>query len=392
MDILRRNLRDLDFALIAVLLLLAVFSCVALIAATHAKIGTDVPSHVFAKQVMFEIIGLVAMCSVAVFDYRTLRKFRWWLYGGAVFLLIAALGMPARFGAHSWIPLGPLSFQPSEFAKLTMIIAIAAFMANIDDEEFPDYRLTKALPILLLFLVPFALTEIEPALGQGLVMFAIALTMYTVYAKRSHFLLIVLVMVVFVGGITVAAIAFPDQSTSFISNVLVKHHMLKDYQAYRIITWLNPAISPENYGYNVRLAQIAIGSGQVFGEGFLSGIETRGNWIPNQWTDYIFTAIGEEFGFIGSSVLVLLFLILIVRLVRLAGTSQDTFGTYLVAGIIAMFAFQVFENIGADIYLSPSTGITLPFISYGGSSLIANYMAVGLALSVSLRRKKLRFS
>jgi len=391
-DTLRRNLRDIDFALIGVLLLLAFYSCVALLAATHAKVGTDVPSHVLVKQVAFEVIGLVVMCLTAAFDYRSLRKFRFWLHGGAVFLLVAAMAMPARFGAHSWIPLGPLSFQPSEFAKLTMILAIAAFMANVDEEEFPDYRMRKSFPILLLFLVPFALTEIEPALGQGLVMVAIFMTMYTVYAKKSHFYTIVLGLVVLIGGITVVAVLFPDQSNTFISNVLVKHHLLKQYQAYRIITWLNPAVFPQSYGYNVRLAQIAIGSGQVFGEGFLGGIETRGNWIPNQWTDYIFTAIGEEFGFIGSSILILLFLLLIFRLVRLAGTSQDTFGTYIIAGIVGMFAFQVFENIGADIYLSPSTGITLPFVSYGGSSLIANYLAIGLALSVSLRRKKLRFS
>jgi len=391
-DTLRRNIRELDFTLLGVLFLLAVYSCVALLAATYGKTGGDIPTHVVPKQILFEVLGLIALGFMAAYDYRSLRKIRWWLYGGTVFLLLAVFAMPAHQGAHSWIPLKLFSLQPSEFAKLILIIVVAAHMANVDESEFSDYSIRNTWQIWALLAVPFALILKEPALGQALVLVAITLFMYMVFIRRWQFVLIVSIVVLAVVGMGVAVTQFPQESRTFIENILLKHHVLKPFQAARIITWLDPTYQPLQAGFNVHQAQIAVGSGQVFGEGLFNGIETRGGWVPNQWNDYIFTAVGEEFGFVGSSGLVLLFLIMILRLVRMAGTSQDTFGTYLIMGIVGMFAFQTFENIGMDMYLSPSTGITLPFISYGGSSLIANYIAIGLAISVSLRRKKLRFS
>ncbi len=392
METLRRNFRELDFTLIGVLLVLAVYSCVALLAATYGKTGDSIPTHIVPKQIFFEVLGLIAMLLTAAYDYRSLRKICWWLYGISIVLLIVVFAFHDRQGAHSWIPLGILAFQPSEFAKLTLITAVATHMATVDESEFPDYGFRNLWQIGAMFVLPFLLTLKEPALGQALVMFAITLVMFLVFAKRGHFVVLVACIVAVVIGLVVVATQFPKESTQFINDVLVKHGLLKPFQADRIETWLNPGADPLNTGYNVRQAQIAVGSGQIFGEGLFNGIETRGSWIPNQWTDYIFTAIAEEFGFIGSSVLILLYIILIYRLVRIAGTAQDTFGTYIVMGLVGMFAFQVFENIGMDMYLSPSTGITLPFISYGGSSLIVNYIAIGLALSVALRRKKLRFN
>lgn len=392
MDTLRRNVRELDFTMIGVLLLLAVYSCVALLASTYGKVGGSIPTHVVPKQILFEVLGLIAMFLTAVYDYRSLRKIRWWLYGAAIVLLVVVYAFHDRSGAHSWIPVGLFAFQPSEFAKLAMIVALGSHMASVDESEFPDYSMRNTWQVGVLFVVPFALTLKEPALGQALVMFAIVLVMYLVWAKRTIFTVLLTLIVLGVAGTAVVATQFPVQSANFITNVVVdKAHLIKPFQADRITTWLDPGSDPTNSGYNVRQAQIAVGSGQVFGEGLFNGIETRGGWVPNQWTDYIFTAVGEEFGFVGSSVLVLLFLILIYRLVRIAGTAQDTFGSYIIMGVIGMFAFQVFENIGMDMYMSPSTGITLPFISYGGSSLIVNYVAIGLALSVSLRKRKLRF-
>ena len=393
MDVLRRNFRELDFSLFGVLILLAAFSCVALLTATYGKpLSSGVPPHILMKQIIFEVMGLVALLMVAVFDYRTLRKYRWWLYGISIALLLVVYAMPSRKGSFSWIPLGLFSFQPSELAKLTMIVGIAGFMAHVDEEEFPDYGWKKIAVVGALFVVPFALTLKEPALGQALVMFAIVLTMLAVFAKRSHFVLLTAGMIAFVAAMVLVASQFPVQTIQFIDKVLVPHHLIQSFQAYRIHSWLDPTFSLNRYGYNVHQAEIAIGSGQIFGEGIFGGIKTKGGWIPNQWNDYIFTTVGEELGFVGSSVLILLFLMLIYRLIRIAGTAQDTFGTYVITGIIGMFAFQIFENIGADMYLSPSTGITLPFISYGGSSLIINYIAVGLVVSVALRRKKLRFA
>lgn len=392
MEMLRRNIRDLDFTVFGVLLLLAAYGTIAVDAATHSHANPYIPSHIMVKQIAYEIVGIIALLVTTVFDYRVLRKYRWWLYGFSALLLLVVFGFPATSGAHSWINLKVVTIQPSELAKIALIIWLAAFMAEIDESEMPDYRLRKVWMLAPIVIVPFALTFEEPALGQALVIVALALTMYTVFAKRTHFAMIMLFVVIIVFGFSVAAVMFPDQSEVFINHVIVgKLHLLKSYQASRITTWLDPNYDVRNDGYNVHMAQIAIGSGQLFGEGLFNGIETKGAWVPNQWTDYIFSAVGEEFGFVGAAVLVLLFLMLMYRLIKIAATTDDYFGMYMAVGIIGMFSFQVFENIGMDMYLSPSTGITLPFISYGGTSLVVDYIAVGLVLSVGVRRRKLRF-
>lgn len=363
---LRRNIRDLDFTVFGVLLLLAAYGTIAIDAATHSHANPYIPSHIMVNQIVYEIVGVLALLATTVFDYRVLRKYRWWLYGISSFLLLVVFGLPARNGAHSWIDLKVVTVQPSELAKIALIIWLAAFMADTDESEMPDYRLRRVWVLAPIVLVPFALTFEEPALGQALVIIAMSLTMYTVFAKRTHFAMIMLLVLVVVIGFSVAAVMFSQQSEVFINQVLVdKLHILKSYQADRITTWLDPNYDVRDAGYNIHMAQIAIGSGQLFGEGLFNGIETKGAWVPNQWTDYIFSAIGEEFGFVGAAVLVLLFLILMYRLVKIAATTDDPFGMYMAIGVIGMFSFQVFENIGMDMYLSPSTGITLPFISYG---------------------------
>lgn len=393
METLRRNIRDLDFTVFGVLLLLAAYACVAILAATRYNPNSHIPSHILEKQIVWEIIGIVVMVVAMLFDYRILRRFHWWIYGISLVLLVAVYAFPRDNGARSWIHLSSsFSFQPSELAKIALIIWIATFMANRDEAEIPDHRIRSVWPIIPILLVPFALTLKEPALGQALVMVAIVLTMYTVFSKRSHFALIMTAVVVVVVGLTVATNVYSKQSIHFIDTVLVKHHILKAYQTHRILTWIDPSFSPNHFGYNIHMAQTAIGSGQLFGLGMFKGIETNGGWVPNNWTDYIFSAIGEEFGFVGAAVLIVLFLMLIYRLIRIAGTTSDLFGMYIVIGVIGMFGFQVFENIGMDMYLSPSTGITLPFISYGGTSLTIDYLAVGILLSVGLRRRKLRFN
>ena len=392
LNLAQKWFRYLDWVIIGVLFLLAIYSCAALFSTTDGKTGSDVPTHIVSKQILFEVLGFISMFVTAKLDYRALRKRNRWIYGVTVFLLIVVYGMPRRFGAHSWIPLGLFALQPSEFAKLGLIIAIATYMANMDESESSTYGLRKTFAISGLFIVPFVLTLKEPALGQALVMFAIVLFMYMAFAKRSHLTILLAGLALVIFGLTFIALNFPDQSTTFIQNVLIKHHVLKAYQADRIVVWLNPNYDPTGAGYNVRQAQMAVGSGQVFGEGFLTSRLTGGGWIPNQWTDFIFTAIAEQFGFIGSSVLILTFLVLLHRLTRIATISLDPFGTYLILGIVGMFGFQVFENIGMNMYLSPATGITLPFISYGGSSLIANFVAVGLALSVYRRYQSMRYT
>jgi len=386
-EILRRNIREFDFTLVGILLLLAVYSCVALYA-----IGVPAHDNSWVKQCVYEVIGLIVMFAVALYDYRSVRRFRWWLYGLTMVLLGAVFGFPPVYGAHSWINLKVISFQPSELAKLALIIVMGNYMATQDEAELPSNGIKHIVPLALMMAIPFALVFIEPALGQALVMVAIFMTMFVMFTKRLYFSILTIILVGSILALAYVAVTYPTQVVYFIQHVLVKHHILHGYQSQRILTWLDPNYSVTHYGFNVHEARIAIGSGQLFGQGLLGGIITNSGFVPNQTNDFIFTAIGEELGFVGSSILVFLYLVLVYRLVRIASTAQDSFGTYYVIGIIGMIAFQVFENIGMDMYMSPSTGITLPFISYGGTSLLINYIAMGLVLSVALRRKSLRFS
>lgn len=390
METLRRNIRQLDFGVLGLLLLLGGYAFMAIAASTRHNPNPNIPSHILAHQIVWEVLGVIVMLSTIAFDYRWLRKARWWIYVVSIVSLIIVFFLPAQLGAHSWIDLKVLSVQPSEVAKLSLIIWLAGFMADRDEAERPDYRIRMVWPIAPIFVLPFALTFKEPALGQALVLFAITLTMYTVFAKRTHFALILVGTVAVVSVFSLAASMFSKQSTDFINNVIVKDHLLKSYQVNRITVWLNPKYSPDHYGYNIHVAQIAVGSGKLFGEGLFNGTLTNNGWVPNQWTDYIFTAVGEELGYVGSATLIFLFLLLIFRLNKIAQTASDAFGTYMTLGIIGMLSFQIFENIGMDMYLSPSTGITLPFISYGGTSLVVDYFAIGLVLGIGVRQRNQR--
>lgn len=388
---IRQSLKSLDKVVVLALIVMAVGSTMALFSTTYGKSGPGVPTQIMPKQILFELFGFIAMVIMANFDYHSLRKYSKWLYGISLFLLVAVFVMPQSFGAHSWIPLGLFAFQPSEFAKLTLIIAVGAYMAKMNELEHPNSGAKDMGITFLLFIGPFLLTLKEPALGQALVMFSIVYMLYMLYAKRWMLVLLIILLFAIVAGFMFIAMNDPQQSTNFIQNGLVKHHLLQSFQADRVITWLNPGYDPSGAGYNVSQAELAVGSGQFYGDGFLKGTETVAGVIPNQWNDFIFTAVSEQFGFVGSAALILAFLVLIWRLTQIAAAALDPFGTYFVTGIIAMFAFQVFQNIGMDIYLSPATGITLPFISYGGSSLIVNYIAVGLALNVYSQSKSIFF-
>ncbi len=388
-SIVKRNLRDFDFTLIFIMICISLISCVAVYTSTYGKTDSGIPPHILARQVIFELMSYVAMFVVAFMDYRILGKFRWWFYGASLAMLVIVLGVHHTVnGAHSWLPLGSLTFEPSELMKVAAIIWTADYMARMNERDFPDYSFKALLPILAVFIVPFLLIMKEPALGQGLVILAIGYSMLLVYVKKSHARIMMIGTGAFLALIILAVGVFPNQAIH-----LVEHqHLLKPYQSQRIISFLDPGYQPLHAGYAVMEAQIAVGNGGLFGTGLLHGSQTSGNWVPFQWTDFIFSAIAEQLGFVGGSVLILLFAVMLYRMIRIAMTAVDDFGAYLITGCIGMFAFQVLENIGMNLAMTPATGFTLPFISYGGSSLIVNFISMGLVLSVALRRRTLRFN
>ncbi len=387
-SIIKRNIKDLDYPLIMVMILISIYSVIAIYTATYGKNDLNIPSHIIIRQLIWEGLSYIAMFAMMLVDYHALSKYRWLIYGGSLFLLVVVYAFSRVNGAHSWIHLpGGGSIQPSEFAKLATIIWTADYMSKMNEKEFPDYSFKGLLPIIIAFVVPYVLILKEPALGQGLVMLAIMFSMALVYVKRRHLQVLLAIGGVIVITFVTAVGIYPNQTIK----ILDHQHLLRPYQTGRLISFIDPAYSPTGSGYQVLEAEIAVGSGSVFGEGLLKGSQTNGSWVPFQWTDFIFSAIAEQLGFVGSSVLIMLFLVMLYRMIRVAMTSLDDFGAYLIAGSVGMFAFQIFENIGMNLVISPATGITLPFVSYGGSSLIVNFLSIGIVLSVSLRRRTLRF-
>lgn len=385
----RRNLKDFDYTLLISMVLISIMSCIAVYTSTYGKANPatgnaflGIPSHILIRQIVYEGISYVAIISMALFDYSDLAKWSKWMYGFSLLLLLAVYGFHKVNGAHSWIPFPLFSFQPSELAKLVLIIWIANYMARMNQREQPDYTIRGLWPIFAAFLVPFALIYKEPALGQSLVLVAIVYTMLLAYMKKKQFVMLLSISLVF-GVVYVLLIAIlPTETTHFLQH----QHFLSKYQTNRLISFINPNFNPSSSGYQVIQAQIAVGSGGLFGTGILKGSQTLLGFVPFQWTDFIFSDIAEQLGFIGSSVLIVLYLIVFYRMVRIATMIQDDFASYLLIGIVGMLAFQVFQNIGMNILLMPTTGITLPFMSFGGSSLIIDSLGIGIALSASTRR------
>jgi len=322
-------------------------------------------------QTVFALMGLMAFFAAARSDYRAWSKVVWWLYGVMVALLVAVLVTShAVLGAQRWISLGFFQFQPSEFAKLILIVVLAKFFAQYYDKlEQPKY-----LALSLVYLaVPMSLVMKQPDLGTALVLVAIWLAMALVSRVRKLHLLIL-------AGVGVVLLP-----------VGVK--VLKPFQRARLETFINPTSDPLHTGYNAVQSTITVGSGQIFGRGLAAGSQSQLNFLPSlaQHTDFIFAVLNEKMGFVGGALLLLLFGALLFRGVRIAYTSQDRFGMFLATGISAMLMFHVFINAGMNMGIAPVTGIPLPFVSYGGTSLIVGMTALGLLESVAVRRKKLQF-
>lgn len=322
-----RNLRKFNYGIVALLMILVAFSCFAI----SGVVDSNMPSQAWFKQLVFAIIGFFAMIFLAFYDYRDLRKFCWWIYGIALVLHLAVFHFPPINHAHSWIPFSFFNLQPSEFAKIALIVATATWMANMDEKELPDFRLRSSWPVLVLLLPQLFLTNKEPALGQALVLAVISITQFMVFTKPRCFATIT-VAVFTVGTLLVMLPMFFQKQAMVLVNILIKHNLLHGYQANRILTWLDPTRDLLGEGYNVHQAQIAIGSGQMFGGGIHRGFLSIQAGVPNQWTDYVFSSVAEQFGFIGSSVL-----------------------------------------------------------SYGGSSVVINFMLIGIVLSEGIRQKRHMF-
>lgn len=356
---------------VAGLLLLGSLLVYAATKSWYAQLGLD-PQYYLKRHIINIVIGALLAFSTTVIDYRLLRAYTPVVWGAGVLGLIAVLipGVGSTVnGARAWISLpGGFQIQPAELAKIAIIVGISMVLSEgVHDREAPTHKdVARALAIAA---IPIFLILLQPDMGTVIIISASVVTIVAVSGAPSRWV-VGLMLVAILGGFGA-----------------VKAGLLSDYQVKRLQSFVNPSADPQLSGYQLRQSRITVGSGGLTGQGLFKGPQTNGRFVPEQQTDFIFTVAGEELGFVGSSLLLFLFTVILWRSFRIARKSQDLFGRLVCTGVIAWFAFQAFENIGMTMGLMPMTGVPLPFVSYGGSSMFANLIGVGLLQNVHARQR-----
>jgi rod shape determining protein RodA len=333
--------------------------------------GLD-PQYYLKRHVINIVIGVALAWGTTIIDYRLLRAYTPFIWGfgvlGLILVLIPGVGSEIN-GAKAWIRL-PAGFQiqPAEIAKISIIIGISMLLSerthNSDEPSTND--ILKALAVAAL---PILLILRQPDMGTVFIISASVVTILAVSGAPTRWV-VGLILLAVIGGF-----------------VATKTGVISDYQVNRLQSFVNPNADTQGTGYQLRQARITVGSGGLIGTGLFNGPQTNGRFVPEQQTDFIFTVAGEELGFVGSSVIILLLLTILMRAFGIARRSTDPYGTLVCTGVIAWFAFQIFENIGMTLGLMPMTGVPLPFLSYGGSSMFANLIGIGLLQNVHARQR-----
>lgn len=360
----RRMLLNIDWMLLLLVFVIGAWGLVTVYSATHGRLETHL-DDLYLKQIYWFCAGLVLMTLVILVDYQYLSRGSYLLLALGILLLLAVFmfGRVAS-GARRWLVFGPLSFQPSEIVKVFLVLSFARYFTDTRREG--GLRLRDLLIPLVMVLVPFVLIAKQPDLGTALVLFFVACA----FIFASGFPLKILLSLMGVG-----LIALP-----------IGWIFLKDYQKVRVITLLNPDFDPLGAGYHSWQSKIAIGSGGFWGKGFLAGTQSGLNFLPEKHTDFIFAVFAEEWGFVGSAALLVLYMSLILRGLSIAYTSKDRLGSLIATGVVAMLSVYILFNIGMTVGLTPVVGLPLPLFSYGGSSMLATMVAVGLLLNIRMRR------
>ncbi|GAA1509027.1 rod shape-determining protein RodA [Nocardioides humi] len=362
---------DLDLVLLGAVVLLSLLGCLLIWSATLERddlTGGDTRAFVL-KQVVNVAIGIGLMALVVVTDHRWVRILAPIGYLLAVGGLVLVLVMGSTVnGSRSWLIVGGMSLQPSELAKLAVVVGMALVVAERSEGRWRDrVGTTDVLLMLLVAGVPAVLILAQPDLGTMLVLTATVFGVIAASGAHRRWLALL------AGGGVLAAVA------------AVASGMLKEYQVDRFLAFTDPALDPRGAGYNVEQARIAVGNGGLFGQGLFHGSQTQSGFVPEQHTDFVFTVAGEELGLVGAALIVALLGVVLWRALRIATRTDDVFGRIAAAGIACWFGFQAFQNIGMCLGIMPVTGVPLPFVSYGGSSMFAGMLAVGLLQNVHLR-------
>jgi rod shape determining protein RodA len=358
------SFRDFDWALLLLVLCMCTVSVLEVRSTTiHTKFARFPESQIIAMS-----IGFVLMFIFAKIDYHRVLDWTPWAYGFGL-VSLAAIFTPLghnALGGRRWIKLGPLMYQPSEFVKLVLMLMVARYFANLGGRNLTWRDIFKAFALVG---VPMVLVMKQPDLGTTLT-----------YAP-------ILVAGLFLGGINFkqAAILITC-GVALVGGVWSSGKLLKPYQKARLTSFINPDTDPRGKGYQVKQSLIAVGSGGVWGKGTEKGTQTQGYFLPIPYTDFIFAAFSEEHGFVGDVIVLLLYFLILMRLIQNAQTAADLPGALIIMGIVAVLTFQIMVNVGMVIGFMPVTGIPLPLMSYGGSSVLFTFLALGVAMNVRMRR------
>jgi rod shape determining protein RodA len=396
---------SLDFALVFMVIFLVVIGLIAVYSATHVAVQSS--GSYFSKQLTVAIIGFILMLSMAFIPFRYIQRSSYLFYGLSIMLLIFVLIFGSRgYGADRWLAFGSIKLQPSEFCKLATIMAVATYLSKSDVDI---NRLKHFLTVIGIIIIPFVLIARQPDLGTSLVFLAIILPLLYWSGLNWFYLFVIITPLItlvlsfnfyafLIWMIVISIILIISrQKPIILIGVFLLHifvglltpvlwGQLKPYQQQRILTFANPEADPQGAGYQIIQSKVAIGSGGIWGKGFLEGTQTQLRFLPAQHTDFIFSVIGEEWGFSGILVVLSLFTVLILYLIYLASLVRSKYSSLVIVGITTVLFFHIVVNIGMTIGLAPVTGLPLPFISYGGSFLLSMFLMMGIIMNFSMNR------
>jgi len=359
----RRLISNFDWALLGITLFFSILGIINLYSASYSFSAGRTP--VYIKQIYYILVGLIGIVIILQIDYKNLERYAYWIYAFSVLLLIAVLLVgKTGGGAKRWIGIMGFTYQPSELMKLTLILALAKYFYNRN--KVGGYYLRDLILPFMMVGVPSLLIMKQPDLGTALILLSIFGSIILFVGVRLPSLLIA--------------------GSSLIAGVPILWHFMKDYQKMRLMTFLNPEADPLGSGYHIIQSKIAVGSGKIFGRGLLSGTQSQLQFLPEHHTDFIFSVLAEEWGFIGSMIVIMGFLFLVLWGVSIAKECKDRFGTILSFGVIAMISWHFLINIGMVVGLMPVVGVPLPFFSYGGSFIMTILIGIGLLLNIRMRR------
>ncbi|MCI4626162.1 MAG: rod shape-determining protein RodA [Candidatus Magnetoovum sp. WYHC-5] len=363
----RKYIKHFDWYIFLILLSISLIGVFTIYSATRPII-TNVQQNYYTKQLLWICIGMVGLIAVVIYDYAWLRKsaYVFYIFGIILLLLVLLIGKKGM-GAQRWIDLKIIVFQPSDLFKIVLIVALARYLSTI------RYQLTKgsfAIALVLFGFLPFALIIKQPHLGTALITFSIFVFLALSKGIEKKFLI----------GLTIfLAIVVPLVSKTMWNG-------LKEYQKNRIVAFIDPAIDPKGMGYQIEQSKVTAGSGMIFGKGYLHGTQGPLRFLPEKHTDFIFSVFAEEWGFVGCTIMFILYFMLFIRGIDTALKAKDEFGRYVSIGITFMLFMYFIINIGMVLGMMPVVGVPIPFMSYGGTSTITNFLAVGILINIRMRR------